>query len=158
MKKFLAACAFALVLGLATSGQAHAQIVYPAYGGVESTGTNWSSYGPQTYTKFYSPITGYMGETSGTMNTLFSRGNYTSIYSPFTGYMTESRGTVMTPFGQASYLSYYSPYTGPVSETRLGNGNSTTSTNSNLTNFNNIVPYGNHWWTNNNTNNNGRHR
>jgi hypothetical protein len=155
MKKFIAISAFAIVLGLGTSNTAHAQLVYgytiPADGGVESVGTRWSTFGPQSYNNFYSPITGYMSETSGTVNTLWSRGSYTSIYSPFTGYMTESRGTVQTPFGLASYLNYNSPFTGPVSSMRLNNAAS--ANNSNLANFNQVVPFNAGRWflTNGNT-------
>jgi hypothetical protein len=161
MNKFLITAAVALVLGLATSSRAHAQLVYnyslPAFGGTETNGLALTSYGPQSYKDFYSPTTGFMSETSGNMNTLFGKGTYTSIYSPFTGYMTESRGTMLTPFGLASYLSYNSPFTGPVTEARLANSSS--ANNTNLVNFNNVVPFGfNHpWWNNGNTSN-GRRR
>jgi hypothetical protein len=165
MKKFIAISAFALIIGLGTSNTAHAQLVYsytlPTDGGLLSSGTTWNTFGPQTYHNFYSPITGYMSETSGTVNTLWSRGSYTSIYSPFTGYMTESRGTVQTPFGLASYLNYNSPFTGPVSSLRLNNAAS--ANNSNLANFNNFIPITNgQFFLNNGTHNtntmNGRHR
>jgi len=165
MKKFIAAAAFALVLGLGTSNTAHAQLVYgftvPTDGGIESTATRWTTFGPQTTTNFFSPITGSMSETSGTMNTLWSRGSWSSISSPFTGTITESRGTVQTPFGLASYLNYNSPFTGPVSSLRLNNAAS--ANNSNLTNFNNFVPITNgQFFLSNGTRNtntmNGRHR
>lgn len=162
MKRFIITTALAVFLGLGTSSRAHAQLNYgytlPAYGGIESAGTTFTSSGPQSYKNFYSPATGYMSETSGTSNTLFGRGNYLTISSPFTGTMTESRGSMMTPFGMASYLNYYSPYTGPVSETHLANSSSANSNNG-LVNFNNTVPFGfNHNWNNNgnsNSNNNG---
>jgi len=159
MKKFIATAAFTLILGLGTSNTAHAQLAYgytiPIDGGVESVGTRWSTFGSQTFTNFYSPITGYMSETSGTINTLWSRGSYTSIYSPFTGYMTQSQGTVRTPFGMASYLNYYSPFTGPVSSMRLNNP---ASANSNLPNFNNFVPFTNGQFFLNNGTNTGTNR
>jgi hypothetical protein len=164
MNKFLIASAIALAIGAGTSTKAQAQIVYdysmPAFGGVETSGLSLTSYGPQSYKDFYSPLTGYMSVSSGNLNTLYSRGTYTNIYSPFTGYMTESRGTMLTPFGLASYLSYNSPYTGPVTQTRLAN--SASANNTNLVNFNNVVPFGfnHHWWNNGNgnMNSNGRHR
>jgi hypothetical protein len=162
MKKFLITVATTAILGLGTSTKAQAQIVYgytiPTDGGVERSGLSLTGYGPQSYTNFYSPLTGYMSQTSGSMNTLWSRGSYTSIYSPFTGYMTESRGTVNTPFGLASYLNYYSPYTGNVGVSSLAN--SASANNKNLTNFNNVVPFpaapGQFWLSNGN--NSSHHR
>jgi hypothetical protein len=161
MKKFIITTAVTLVLGLGTSSKANAQIVYnyslPAYGGVETNGLALTSYGPQTYKDFYSPLTGYMSQTSGTMNSLYGTGNYASIYSPFTGYMTERTGTMMTPFGTASYLSYYSPFTGPVTYGRLNNAAS--ANNTNLTNFNNVQPFGfNGQWFLTNGNGTNKHK
>jgi hypothetical protein len=156
MKKILITSALAMVVAIGTSGTARAQLSYgytiPAFGGVETVGGAFTSYGPQNFKDFYSPTTGYISETSGTIRTLWGNSTYTSIYSPFTGYMSENKGSTMTPFGTASYLSYYSPYTGRVGTTTLGNSS---SSNSGLTNFNNIVPfdyyyhpwcYGNNWY------------
>jgi len=164
VKKFIVTTVAAMLIGLGISSKANAQLVYnysiPTMGGVETSGLSLTPYGPQSYKDFYSPIAGYMSETSGSMNTLFSRGSYSSIYSPFTGTMTESRGTMMTPFGLASYLSYNSPFTGPVTQARLVNSSS--ANNSNLVNFNQVVPFNQGRWflTNgtNNTNNMGHHR
>jgi len=161
VKKFIITAAVAMLLGLGVSSKAHAQLVYnysiPTMGGVETSGLALTAYGPQTYKDFYSPLTGYMSQTSGSMNTLFSRGSYTTISSPFTGTITESRGTMMTPFGLASYLSYNSPFTGPVMQTRLAN--SASANNSNLVNFNQVVPFneGRFFFTNGN-NMHGHHR
>jgi len=162
VKKFIVAAAVAMLIGLGTSSKAHAQLVYgysiPTMGGLETSGLTLTPYGPQSYKDFYSPLTGYMSQTSGTMNTLFSRGSYTTISSPFTGTMTESRGTMMTPFGLASYLSYNSPFTGPVTQARLVN--SASANNSNLVNFNQVVPFNQgRWFLNNGTNGTmGHHR
>jgi hypothetical protein len=158
VKKFIIAASVAMLLGLGSSSKAQAQLVYgysiPTMGGMETSGMTLTSYGPQSYKDFYSPLTGYMSQTSGSMNTLFSRGSYTTISSPFTGTMTESRGTMMTPFGLASYLSYNSPYTGPVTEARLANSSS--ANNSNLVNFNQVVPFNQGRWFMTNGNTNGR--
>lgn len=152
MNKFLFACALSLIVGLGTSGNAHAQLSYnyslPLDGGIEHNAGYYTGYGPQIFREFYSPLTGYMSQSSGTMNTLWSSGSYTSLYSPFTGYMSESKGTIQTPFGLASYLNYYSPYTGNVTAARLNNSSNSSFYNG-FGNITNVVPfnyYGHPWW------------
>ncbi|HEV3438521.1 MAG TPA: hypothetical protein VG122_14250 [Gemmata sp.] len=115
MKPFLIAAACAVMLGLGTSSKAHAQIVYgystPVYGGVESTGTVITPFGGQTFTNFFSPFTGNIGQTSGTTYTPFGARTYSNFYSPFTGTVGQSYTTNI--FGAANTRAYgYNPYTG----------------------------------------------
>lgn len=115
MKKFLTACAFALVLGLGTSSKAHAQISYgytvPTYGGVESTGTVYTPYGAQTYNSYWSPFTGTIGQTTGSYATPWGTRTFNNFYSPFTGTVGQSYTTNI--FGAANTATYgYNPWTG----------------------------------------------
>src|SRR5580658_10679071 len=108
MKKYLIASAIALVLGLGTSSQAQAQIVYgyttPTYGGVEATGTVITPNGVQTFTNYYSPFTGVIGQTTGSYATPLGNRTFTNFYSPFTGVVGQSYTTNI--FGAANSAMY----------------------------------------------------
>lgn len=115
MKRFLLAAALAVTFGMATSSKAHAQIVYgysaPVYGGVQSTGTVITPYGGNTFTNYYSPFTGNIGQTAGTVVTPFGARTFSNYYSPFTGVIGQSYSTNI--FGAANTRFYgYNPYTG----------------------------------------------
>jgi len=141
MKRFLIATAVAMVFGLASTGKVQAQLSYgytlPALGGVErhegvfGNGINAASL------SYYSPFTGTMTSSSGTINSLYERGSFSSFYSPFSGMVEQSIRAVATPFGPMTYSTYYSPYTGLLASVRPGNNLSTTNS-SNF--FNSFLP------------------
>jgi hypothetical protein len=115
MKRFRVAAALVLILGLGTSSKVHAQLVYgytvPTYGGVQSAGTVYTPFGTQTFSNFYSPFTGFVGENAGTVATPFGAKTYANYYSPYTGMIGQSYSTNV--FGAANSRVYgYNPYTG----------------------------------------------
>jgi len=115
MKRLMISAALALALGLGTASVANAQIVYgysiPVAGGVETTGTAYTPYGSQTFTNFYSPFTGTIGQTSGSYSTPYGTRTFSNYYSPFTGTVGQAYTTNI--FGAANSTTYgYNPYTG----------------------------------------------
>jgi len=116
MKRFLVIGAFAMAFAFGTSTKAQAQLSYayalPASGGIEyREGT--LGFSPSSTTSFYSPFTGLMSQTSGSVNSIFGgRANYSSFSSPFTGSIQQMNRVVPSPFGTITYSTYNSPYTG----------------------------------------------
>jgi hypothetical protein len=123
MKRMIVAAA--VVVGLGTAGVANAQIVYgysfPVNGGIETSGTSFSPFGAQTFTNFYSPFTGNIGQTSGVFGNAFGGGNFSRFYSPFTGTIAQVNGSFGTPFGSKTFSNFYSPFTGGVGQSFSSN-------------------------------------
>jgi hypothetical protein len=121
MKKLLVASVIALIVGFGTTNRAHAQIVYgytlPTYGGVESVGTVYTPYGAQSFANFYSPFTGFVGQTTGNFATPLGTRSFTNFYSPFTGVVGQSYTTNI--FGAANTALYGS---NPLTGYRYGTG------------------------------------
>lgn len=128
MNRILIATACAVMLGLGTSSQAHAQIVYgytvPTYGGIQSAGAAYGPFGGgQTFSNFYSPFTGATYSQSSAFAPGLTGGYYTQGYgyNPYTGFgygynrvvPTALVSPVTNPFG-----AYYNPFTGIVSYRR----------------------------------------
>jgi hypothetical protein len=159
MKRYLVAAAVAVAVGLGTAEHAQAQISYtlPAYGGVLQSGNDLTPYGRDSFTNFYSPLTGYIGSSTQTFNTLYGRETYSSMYTPYTGLATQSRGIASTPFGPLNYSTYYSPYTGLLGEARFGNSSANSVNNAGVNNNfvggypNSYGNYGNGGYNNNGT-------
>jgi hypothetical protein len=123
MKRFLVISAFAMAFAFATSTKAHAQLSYayslPSNGGIEYNQGSLG-YSPSNSTSFYSPFTGLMNQTTGSVNSLFGgRANYSSFSSPFTGSIQQTNRVVPTPFGTITYSTYNSPYTGFLQASKL---------------------------------------
>jgi hypothetical protein len=114
MKRFVIAAAFAVILGLGTSGKASAQIVYgysaPVPGGVATTGTVVSPTGYTTFDRFYSPFNGVTGDVYGT-NIFGQSFGRSYAYNPWTnlGYRSGfyQPNYYAFPFGGYTYGGFY---------------------------------------------------
>lgn len=121
MKRFLAAAVLAATLGLGTSSQAHAQIVYgytvPTYGGIGSTGTLAGPYGSTSFTNFYSPFTGTtvgqsVGYAGGINGGYYSRMyGYNPLFGTGFNYGYAVPNAYLSPVTNP-FAAYYNPFTG----------------------------------------------
>jgi len=122
MKQFLIATACTVMLGLGTSSQAHAQLVYgytvPTYGGIESVTAAYGPFGGgQTFTSFYSPFTGATYTQSSAFAPGLTGGYYSQGYgyNPFTGlgfgYNRVVPNALVSPVTNP-FATYYNPFTG----------------------------------------------
>ena len=90
MKRFVVVAALAAALGLGTSGQADAQIVYNSYtvpnaSGVVTGGTVLMPGGYRTFNNYYSPFTGVMAGQSYSTNVFGQAAVRNYGYHAFTG-------------------------------------------------------------------------
>jgi hypothetical protein len=90
MKRFIAAAALAVAIGLGSADKASAQIVYgytvPNAGGVVQGGTVLVPGGYKTFQSYYSPFTGVMQNQVYGTNVYGQSFGRSSGYNPWTGW------------------------------------------------------------------------